>query len=245
MEENKENTDARKTIEMQHLSTKIQFSNFYYRDEMAYDAFLPSFKRIVDLRSDIIFPGGREGEKGQTFTFGASLVPHLYLAAFKCRNKILRRKAVKLMAWCGREGIWDGRAGVASYIIGLEECSISTVGEDAFCGLNGLNGEGGVFVDEEDRCIEYIVHIDRARWRALVVIRKRRRIENEEWEYRYFGGGVWWSDMNGDGEFVGDEREREDRFLFAIVGSWRCDLEALDFELKKTFDGIEIVSQGR
>lgn len=59
-----------------------------------------------------------------TFSLSLGIVPPLYLVAARCRDPVIRRRAIYLLSTCNRrEGVWDSRLSsqVARYILEVEE----------------------------------------------------------------------------------------------------------------------------
>ncbi|KUJ17045.1 uncharacterized protein LY89DRAFT_782257 [Mollisia scopiformis] len=217
MEFKPEDIAGHNILKLQYLAATITLSTMFYRDQLAYDAFLPSFRSIVDLASCVLFPPSckqkvPQGKTAPTFAFETALIPSLYLTALKCREKILRRRAIELLGYCGTEGVWIGAAmaAVSMWIMGLEEAD---------------QAEGG-FVREEMRCKEVRVNIDRRKWRLLVMTRRRGR----DGEMEYLPCGLSW----GDEEVVvqGKEKEEEDWELLNKIADWRASFRTLDVVLR-------------
>ena len=60
----------------------------------------------------------------QTFSLNIGIIPPLYIACTRCRDPVIRRRALQLLSTCNRkEGIWDSNLSsrVASRIIEVEE----------------------------------------------------------------------------------------------------------------------------
>ena len=97
--------------------------------ETAFDAFISDFDNIVTLASSLvendkdcrISPG-----KGQ-FSSDMAVVPYLYLTATRCRDPLIRRRALAILsATSRREGVWDSDmlARIAERLIHIEEDGI-------------------------------------------------------------------------------------------------------------------------
>ncbi|OAL56686.1 hypothetical protein IQ07DRAFT_14820 [Pyrenochaeta sp. DS3sAY3a] len=85
------------------------------------------------------------------FSLEISTVEALYYTAIKCRDKVLRRRALELLRCAGREGVWDGgtMARVAGCVVGVEEESVRCSGEEG-----GLVSEVNFTVDTEGGIVE-------------------------------------------------------------------------------------------
>jgi len=90
------------------------------KDETSFDAYMDEFKNIITLAEKLF-----ENEKEQGgFSFETGTIPQLYVTIIKCRDPVLRRRALALlMNRPRREGFWDSRtvAKMAQKIIDIEE----------------------------------------------------------------------------------------------------------------------------
>jgi hypothetical protein len=84
----------------------------FYQDQLACDAFTAEFKQIAKLASEILNEHGCDSG-GARFSFEVGVVPGLYLTAWKCRDRVVRRQAIGLLDRARIEGVWNGRAMVA------------------------------------------------------------------------------------------------------------------------------------
>jgi hypothetical protein len=103
-------------------------------DETTWDHFIPQMEEIVSLSAAVIAESARIDNLGPTFTLDGGIVVPLFLVASKCRNKVLRRKAMDLMASQQRqEGLWDSKlvGRVMERVVAIEESGlVETDGED-------------------------------------------------------------------------------------------------------------------
>jgi hypothetical protein len=91
-------------------------------DEIMYDSLSAEFRYVVELSSALVSLQERAHESIYSSEIG--ILPGLYLTGTKCRDPILRRRALALLTSCRRrEGVWDSRAAakVVSRVITLEE----------------------------------------------------------------------------------------------------------------------------
>jgi hypothetical protein len=106
--------------------------------ETAYDAYLSVFESLIRRYDD--FAGQRSESQSASapgvckldpcFTIDTGFFPPLYFTALKCRNHIVRRKALSLLQqYPTMEGPWTGPmvARVAGYVADLEEKNFSKV----------------------------------------------------------------------------------------------------------------------
>ncbi|PIB03046.1 hypothetical protein CB0940_11910 [Cercospora beticola] len=130
------------------LLLEIRFWAFWYmvstlqdRDECSSDRFSKSFPHILDLaekyinslpRIEVVVHGERENEEGiRSFAMGQGILLPLYLVALKCRDQVVRRRALQLLRRVRvQEGMLDSDmlAICAAYAIVLEERSARECG---------------------------------------------------------------------------------------------------------------------
>ncbi|CZR55119.1 uncharacterized protein PAC_05005 [Phialocephala subalpina] len=134
------------TMSISAIASQISLRAAFFINESAYDIFIPEFHQIVNLSSNLLqlqssrsrsrsspSPSpdsnhstgtGGNNEPLIHFAFDIGVVPPLYLVIVKCRDRKLRRQALKLMEENPRrEGVWDSVTTVAlgRWVIGLEE----------------------------------------------------------------------------------------------------------------------------
>ncbi|KAL1875075.1 hypothetical protein Plec18167_005743 [Paecilomyces lecythidis] len=93
-------------------------------EEILYDNLRDEFSKIVEYASVLAPAQGDDSELSCSHELG--ILPGLYLTGTKCRDPILRRRALVLLTSCRRrEGVWDSEsaAKVVSRIISIEEKS--------------------------------------------------------------------------------------------------------------------------
>lgn len=83
-------------------------------DECAYDVHLPAFRRTVNTAERVIELLNKCDLVDQPFSLEIGLIAPLYLVVRRCRDPILRRKAIDLMTRGRRqEGLWEAKQTVA------------------------------------------------------------------------------------------------------------------------------------
>lgn len=87
----------------------IVISTLPLRSQMAYDIYLPDFQQIITCAEKILGPAPladpSPGKQGMSpFCPHPGLIQPLSLTARKCRNPLLRRKAICLLQQTGKEG---------------------------------------------------------------------------------------------------------------------------------------------
>ncbi|PSN66806.1 hypothetical protein BS50DRAFT_493967 [Corynespora cassiicola Philippines] len=125
------------------------------RTEMAWDSFVDSFKTIVDLAETIppslsrsqtpseysTAPTVKRRPSSFSPSFELSPIVPLFLTACRCRDPVLRRRAIAILLNCRRrEGVWDsfGAGMVSLQCVKIEEGIDATVdlGPDNWLPLN-------------------------------------------------------------------------------------------------------------
>ncbi|KAI1000064.1 hypothetical protein K3495_g8134 [Podosphaera aphanis] len=126
--------------------TYILYFMTFSETEMGFDDFTSEFNEIIDLANEISMqdPGSYQeqginslqspinnfGNKDKncntkaSFALELGIVPPLYVVATKCRNRKLRREAIRLLLSAPRrEGMWDSLlcGHLAQWIMGIEE----------------------------------------------------------------------------------------------------------------------------
>jgi hypothetical protein len=124
-------------VKARYLMTWIRLSTFFYSEQTVYDQYLPQFQQIMDFLSSVICMGNGLAPKikGQTLVVNLALTRMLYFVAWRCRNPLLRRHAIKNMQRSGGENIYTGKTlpKIAEWIVYKEEdglCQGSFVGEE-------------------------------------------------------------------------------------------------------------------
>ncbi|KAL2859789.1 Zn(II)2Cys6 transcription factor [Aspergillus lucknowensis] len=102
------------------------------RTEDLFDDFIPDFEALVSSAEEIVRIGSPtyhasppENQSGDsTFTLEGEIIAPLYFAACRCRDPLIRRRAINiLLHYSKREGMWDARlyAAVANLVCEVEE----------------------------------------------------------------------------------------------------------------------------
>ena len=105
------------------------------RQETVFDSYTSGFTEIVHCVAQVIDLDAvvdRKSTKSapDMFTLETSIITGLYYTATKCRNPIIRRKAIRLLDQCTKqEGLWNKRVVVkiAQVVMDLEEENLSSV----------------------------------------------------------------------------------------------------------------------
>jgi hypothetical protein len=121
-----------RVLEIQYRAATILFDTGMSPQETAFDALNSEFDSIVTLTSSLVEDNKDSGasEKAGHFTFDMALVPPLYLTATRCRDPLIRRRALSILwATSRQEGIWnsDMLAKIAERLISIEEDGLGQV----------------------------------------------------------------------------------------------------------------------
>lgn len=141
-------------LKMAQIMSQILFLMTFSDSEMQFDIFNPQFKAIVDLALEVVGDEERRamakrcpdprycthpydawtevyGEKEYaarhikpSFSADLGIVPSLFVVATKCRDPLIRRRAVQLLKSSSRrEGMWDSElaARIGIWIASIEE----------------------------------------------------------------------------------------------------------------------------
>lgn len=101
---------------------RILLASAFFKSEMEYDSLLSEFESVYTLAASV-WPA-HIGKIGVSYNFDLGLLPHLFVVATRCRDRILRRKVIKLLfSAFHRENSWDsfGIAYIARWVVGMEE----------------------------------------------------------------------------------------------------------------------------
>jgi hypothetical protein len=160
-------------LQIQQLSAKVHVDTFAAPKQLVYDGSHASFTKIVELAESIVptTPSANITSRSP-FSFDTGIVYPTYCVAIQCRDELLRRRAQRVLACSGREGVWDGpaMAAVAAWVIEKEE--------------EGLADEiGSRFVPEERRFHDVSFLFDRVSKHANVWGMRKGDGPGLDWEY--------------------------------------------------------------
>jgi hypothetical protein len=113
-------------LHIRHLVAYVQISTYTYHSESAYDTHFPQFTQIVDLATRVLsadeaYPVSLHSVPCRILDIG--MVQPLYFVVRKCRDGLLRRKAISIMEKVRKERVHDLRllVRVARWIVSVEE----------------------------------------------------------------------------------------------------------------------------
>ena len=175
-------------IMIQYWLSLIWLYTSFSLTQTVHDAYMPAFTSIADLAETIIRLQPSRKSYYQLIA-DTSVVQPLFYVAQKCRDGSLRRRAHRLLADAGREGVWDGQcsAAVCAWIIAKEEEGL----EEGVVGCIELGSKG--YVEDRYRVKGGTVDFNRY-GRMLRVSCKRRR---EDGEGEVIEGFERWGEVEG------------------------------------------------
>lgn len=142
-------------LKMYHTVLDIIISTRVYGFETLHDAQLPRYQYLVNLGLKLLDNENAADpvmSEDTIFSFEPGVIFALFFTAIKCRDPVLRRRAVELLGKNGhQEGAWEsvGAARVAEFVIGVEEEGLLP-GE--------IEGAGAEVVKEANRICLVNVH---------------------------------------------------------------------------------------
>lgn len=119
-------------LKMHHLFIAIMLGASGANDETKFDTYIGEFRQMIKLTESLLVPSTRTEQAGQkpSYIFDTNLIPPLYMAATRCRDPELRRRALDLL-WNlkSREGIWDSNvaAAIGKWVMEKEEEGLETI----------------------------------------------------------------------------------------------------------------------
>ena len=122
-----------------------------FTSEVSFDELLPEFRAITNLAASIIGDLLDSSQESAFYRFDLGILPALYLVGTRCRDRVVRGRAIELMLSAQiREGVWD------SFCIGSISNHIREIEEEG-----GLSGEH--FIPESRRIFITSVNADCSR----------------------------------------------------------------------------------
>lgn len=114
-------------LQIWRVTAKLLHSVKLTDTEETWDQFQPEFNTIVTLAEALVETSYITNTSSQgipSFSFHLGILPPLFLTSIRCRDLIIRRRAVHILSSSRRcEGMWDSHlaATVARYVIDAEE----------------------------------------------------------------------------------------------------------------------------
>jgi hypothetical protein len=118
-------------LQMQHDIgfMSLQLNRTLLDDQTGWDQFIPLFNQVVSLAEEIIDHTPKT-PRYPSFSLDMGVVGPLYLVSSRCRDPIIRRKAISLLkSRCMQEGVWNSivTAKVAERVVEIEEAGLGEV----------------------------------------------------------------------------------------------------------------------
>ncbi|KAH7412958.1 hypothetical protein BKA64DRAFT_637638 [Cadophora sp. MPI-SDFR-AT-0126] len=112
-------------LKMQQITINIMLASTIFNDQMEYDDLTADFERVTVLAASLLkAPTSSQAAQRPYCSFDMTVIPSLYNVACRCRDPIVRRKAIALLSNSARrEGIWDSdvSAAIAQRVMEIEE----------------------------------------------------------------------------------------------------------------------------
>lgn len=112
-------------LRLHYTSSWLLLITCGYRLESVFDQYRSQFEQIVSLSTSLITVANAEGLRSRSFNIWLDMgvIPPLYYAATRCRDPLIRRRAIQLLRRPRTEGAWDAGAAalVAERLCTLEE----------------------------------------------------------------------------------------------------------------------------
>jgi hypothetical protein len=113
-------------MQMQAIATTILIGGVVITNEIEYDKFNPQFQELVDLATTVVELRQRRKKDNAWvggFWIDIGITPQLFVVVTRCRDPVIRRRAIKLLEGWYAEGSWDPRliAQIGSFMMNMEE----------------------------------------------------------------------------------------------------------------------------
>lgn len=111
-------------------STSVMLTRTMVDDQSNWDMFTPLFEKIVSLAESIMELDIKSNGGRPTFCIDMALVGPVFEVSCRCRDPLIRRRAIALLRTCGRtEGVWNAflSSKVAQRVLEIEEAGLADV----------------------------------------------------------------------------------------------------------------------
>ncbi|KIM94826.1 hypothetical protein OIDMADRAFT_135229 [Oidiodendron maius Zn] len=111
-------------------STSVMLTRTMVDDQKAWDIFTPTFQRIVSLAEEIVELEYKSNSGRPTFSIDMAIVGPIFEVSCRCRDPLIRRRAITLLQTCGRtEGVWNSllASKVAQRVLEIEEAGLTGI----------------------------------------------------------------------------------------------------------------------
>lgn len=140
-------------LEIQHTTASILASAAAFGGELIFDSFEEAFSHIIALTSQVSFA---DPDLSLFPAFDMGVLPHLYFAASRCRDHMIRRQALQLLRQGPRqEGIWNREmlANIAERLINMEEMDVEIIKTSADIPSNARLSVINAAIDSSQRTV--------------------------------------------------------------------------------------------
>ncbi|PMD29888.1 hypothetical protein L207DRAFT_503376 [Hyaloscypha variabilis F] len=130
MTDNERKGAAVLTIIRELGSTSVMLVRTKVDDQRNWDIFSPIFEKIVCLAEDVVKLDFKSNGGRPTFCIDLAIVSPLFEVSIRCRDPVIRRRAINLLRTCGRtEGVWNAflTSKVAQKVLDIEETGLTVV----------------------------------------------------------------------------------------------------------------------
>lgn len=127
-------------MDMHNFALQIMIPSFSFKTEMEFDYYTHLFENIINNASYLLTNTSTSSSPSQKYSnqnpsspryypkFDIGLIPPMFLTALRCRDPLIRRKAIALLGKGPRqEGVWnsDMVASIARRVLAIEEKNLS------------------------------------------------------------------------------------------------------------------------
>jgi hypothetical protein len=113
-----------------YASTSIMIARTMDDDQRNWDVFIPIFEKIVCRAEELVNLDFKNNEGKPTFGVDMAFVGPLFEVSCRCRDPLIRRRAISTLRTCGRtEGLWNAflASKVAQKVMEIEEAGLAQV----------------------------------------------------------------------------------------------------------------------
>ncbi|KAE8382062.1 C6 zinc finger domain protein [Aspergillus bertholletiae] len=120
------------TLQLHHQVSLIWLRASFATDQMVFDNFRSNFETIIRLAEEVVRLGldQEKPSPSNKFALESGITSPLWFTAVKCRDPIIRRKAIHMLSdYRRREGMWDQGLffKVAELVLESEEAELSSL----------------------------------------------------------------------------------------------------------------------
>lgn len=120
-------------MDIHNTALQIMIPSSSFKTELEYDTYIPLFSHIIDNAMALLTTSAQSRSQTRTINlhlprFDIGLIPPMFLTALRCRDPVIRRRAIALLHKGPRqEGVWnaDMVAAVAERAVEIEEAGLT------------------------------------------------------------------------------------------------------------------------